>query len=343
MERQRGVTPVSRFTSAASANFSSMVVAAAACTNLPKRVPVLANPQGGNLDLERIENRECQIAGSGVRKRHDISPVAWPYGRSPLGCCAGIAVVNQNDVQESRPVDALDAGHLNVCRGAWPGDPGNERGRLLAKTEVLGKRLDDLAGAQNAKMPVRQQRKHAAALRSRVMQNNRAGLCNGAKAGCHHALACSISSVARSWSIFHSNSCTSHSGGSPGGATNAFGARGKLRGNRGRQRLWSTLSHFGVVLAEPFEHQLDTRLGRQRAMADIVAAQFGVGTGACSAVTALFRVAARMRSRIACREEAAALIWPPCVAPPTTRGMAGLGRPRRSRVMVHLEPTLGSA
>jgi hypothetical protein len=42
-----GVTPVSRLTSAASANFSSMVEAAAGCTNLPKRVPVLANPQEG--------------------------------------------------------------------------------------------------------------------------------------------------------------------------------------------------------------------------------------------------------------------------------------------------------
>jgi hypothetical protein len=42
-----GVTPVRRLTSAASANFSSMVEAAAACTNLPKRVPVLANPQEG--------------------------------------------------------------------------------------------------------------------------------------------------------------------------------------------------------------------------------------------------------------------------------------------------------
>ena len=42
-----GLAPVSALTWPASANFSSMVVAAAAWTNLPKRVPVLAKPQEG--------------------------------------------------------------------------------------------------------------------------------------------------------------------------------------------------------------------------------------------------------------------------------------------------------
>src|ERR1700733_12871214 len=42
-----GVEPVSRCTSAASANFSSMVEAAASWINLPKRVPVLAKPHEG--------------------------------------------------------------------------------------------------------------------------------------------------------------------------------------------------------------------------------------------------------------------------------------------------------
>src|SRR5436309_14301566 len=42
-----GQTPVTRCTCPASLNFSSVVEAAAACKNLPKRVPVLANPQEG--------------------------------------------------------------------------------------------------------------------------------------------------------------------------------------------------------------------------------------------------------------------------------------------------------
>src|SRR5436305_10863851 len=42
-----GQTPVTRCTCPASLNFSSVVAAAAGCKNLPKRVPVLANPQDG--------------------------------------------------------------------------------------------------------------------------------------------------------------------------------------------------------------------------------------------------------------------------------------------------------
>src|SRR5438270_5981350 len=43
-----GQTPVRRCTCPASLNFSSVVVAAAVCMNLPKRVPVFANPQEGS-------------------------------------------------------------------------------------------------------------------------------------------------------------------------------------------------------------------------------------------------------------------------------------------------------
>jgi hypothetical protein len=39
--------PVTPWTCAASLNFSSRVVAAAGCTNLPKRVPVFAKPHEG--------------------------------------------------------------------------------------------------------------------------------------------------------------------------------------------------------------------------------------------------------------------------------------------------------
>ena len=47
-----GQAPVSAWTCPASLNFSSTVLAAAAWTNLPKRVPVLANPQEGSSMLK---------------------------------------------------------------------------------------------------------------------------------------------------------------------------------------------------------------------------------------------------------------------------------------------------
>src|SRR3974390_127614 len=43
-----GHAPVNKWTCPASLNFSSVVVAAAAWTNLPKRVPVFAKPQEGS-------------------------------------------------------------------------------------------------------------------------------------------------------------------------------------------------------------------------------------------------------------------------------------------------------
>ena len=62
-----GVTPVRRLTSAASANFSSMVEAAAACTNLPKRVPVLANPQEGISIWKESSALNCLVEECGFR------------------------------------------------------------------------------------------------------------------------------------------------------------------------------------------------------------------------------------------------------------------------------------
>ncbi len=74
-----GVTPVSRFTSAASANFSSMVVAAAACTNLPKRVPVLANPHEGISIWKESSALNATILNVQIPKAsYDPLHVRWP-------------------------------------------------------------------------------------------------------------------------------------------------------------------------------------------------------------------------------------------------------------------------
>ena len=66
-------------------------------------------------------------------------------------------------MEEAGPVDAFDARHFDVGGGAGAGDIGSERGRLRAASKVFGQSLDDLAGAQDAQMPIGQKRKDATA------------------------------------------------------------------------------------------------------------------------------------------------------------------------------------
>ena len=64
-------------------------------------------------------------------------------------------------MEEAGPVDALDARHFDIGGGAGTGDIGCECGWLRANRKVFGQRFDDLAGAQDAKMPIRKKRKNA--------------------------------------------------------------------------------------------------------------------------------------------------------------------------------------
>src|SRR5450631_1472937 len=150
-----GVTPVSRFTSAASANFSSMVVAAAACTNLPKRVPVFANPHEGisMWKLSSALNASSRFADSVSFIIGFLLPDE--FFRFSIRFWSNSLVMHQDHMQKTWPVDALDACHFNVCRGARPGDIGSQCRNLVATPKVLWQRLHHLARAQDAKMPVR--------------------------------------------------------------------------------------------------------------------------------------------------------------------------------------------
>src|ERR1035438_9344253 len=103
-----GVTPVRRLTSAASANFSSIVEAAAACTNLPKRVPVLANPQEGISILK--ESRTCAARS----KDADSDCVIFKCLFGLFAQFGLIVVANENYMKKAWPVDALDARHFNI-------------------------------------------------------------------------------------------------------------------------------------------------------------------------------------------------------------------------------------
>ena len=97
---------------------------------------------GGNFDLERVQHLCCQIKGC----RFGLCHVQLPFS----GLIAPFElrnVANENHMEKAWPVDAFDARHFNVCRGAGPGDPGDERGWLLGSGEVLGQRFNHLAGA----------------------------------------------------------------------------------------------------------------------------------------------------------------------------------------------------
>ena len=73
-----GHAPVNWLTMPASLNFSAMLVAAAGCTNLPKRVPVLAKPQDGNSILNR--SSACQTEPS--MSCATVSPIRVQQGNS---------------------------------------------------------------------------------------------------------------------------------------------------------------------------------------------------------------------------------------------------------------------
>src|SRR6185503_2054876 len=67
-----GQTPVRACTWPASLNFSSMVEAAAGCRNLPKRVPVLANPQEGiSMRKRSSESKIFSEGADGIGDRLD--------------------------------------------------------------------------------------------------------------------------------------------------------------------------------------------------------------------------------------------------------------------------------
>ena len=66
-------------------------------------------------------------------------------------------------MEKAWPVDAFDARHFNIRRGTGTGDPGDNRGGVLKKCEVLGQGFHHLTGLQDAEVPIGQQGEHAAA------------------------------------------------------------------------------------------------------------------------------------------------------------------------------------
>src|SRR5690242_3209985 len=113
-----GLAPVSALTSAASANFSSMVVAAPPCTNLPNRVPVLAKPQEGTSIRKLSRAFPIRSVASA------LFTIAQPLATSILHGARGMSIVRlfsngENDIEKARTMHALDARHLYIGGRRW--------------------------------------------------------------------------------------------------------------------------------------------------------------------------------------------------------------------------------
>ena len=84
-------------------------------------------------------------------------------------------------------MDALDACHFNVRRGAGPEIQVTSAGGCCAAGEVLGQGFHHLAGAQDARCQSGSRVMHAPAFGGGVMQHDGAGIGDAAKARCDHA------------------------------------------------------------------------------------------------------------------------------------------------------------
>ena len=96
-------------------------------------------------------------------------------------------VANENYMEKAWPVDAFDARHFNICRGAGTGDPGDERGWLLERGEVLGQGFHNLAGLEDAEVPIGQQGEHAAAFSGGMVEDDGSGIGDAARGRRDHA------------------------------------------------------------------------------------------------------------------------------------------------------------
>src|SRR5271154_6073672 len=92
---------------------------------------------------------------------------------------AGFSGDEQN-VEETRAMDAFDAGHFDVSRCRWAGDKCGGQGRGRGESiEGLGDGFDDLFGENNAKMIVGNERELAWPLRMSVLEDDGPGEGNG--------------------------------------------------------------------------------------------------------------------------------------------------------------------
>ena len=87
------------------------------------------------------------------------------------------------------PCTPFDARHLDICSRAGAGNIGCESRRLRTAGKVLGQRLDDLRGSQNAEVKIRQQGENAAAFSWRMVENDSAGIRDPCKCGSDDAVA----------------------------------------------------------------------------------------------------------------------------------------------------------
>src|SRR5688500_230229 len=185
-----GQMPVSACTWPASLNLSSMVVAAAAWRNFPKRVPVFAKPHEGSSIRKASSAFETisTTSAPGVMIAVEYTK-STPDADDPVDAKARSSRGHDHHVERARSMDAANAGHLNIGRGGRAGNRRDEPPVGAADPrQSFRERVDDSLLRHDAEVVVRQQRQRAPALGIRVRQEDGAGKCDRDGAGRDHAL-----------------------------------------------------------------------------------------------------------------------------------------------------------
>src|SRR5579862_3245359 len=97
-------------------------------------------------------------------------------------------IVDQYHVEKPGPMDTFDPGHFDICGRGGSRYISCQRRGICTAVEILRQCLNDLAGFQNAEMPVRQQSDNPPAFRRGMMQHNGSRVGHTGKGGGKHAL-----------------------------------------------------------------------------------------------------------------------------------------------------------
>src|ERR1035437_802003 len=264
----------------------------------------------------------------------------------PLGGRFDSDLVSYKDyMKETRPMYAFDAGHFNVRGGAWPGDVSGQRGRVRTTVEVLRQGLDYLAGAKDAEVPIWQERENAAALGGGVVEDDGSRVCDAVGRRGYDALGLLYFCGRKTAIDFPVEAGREPRGRESGGGNEAVLAAGReLGGDDGGKLRGRALDYFGIIFAQALDHQFEAGFGGQTAAADVGPRQGFI----CLLMDGLSRGADAVEdlgTRLILsggQGHFASLDWDRDGDRDAHQSWkVWSGRPRKSRVWVHLAPMLG--
>lgn len=192
--------------------------------------------------------------------------------------------MNQNYVEESGAVDAFNAGHFNVGCGAGAGDVGGEGWGLLAAIEVFREGFNDLAGMEDAEVPVGEQGEDAAAFSWAMVEDDGSGFGDGA-GGCGDN-AFGLFDFGVGEAVVEGEFETvdlpgggdqPFVGGAGGGKELELAAGGELSSDGVSEGFRGAFDDFGVVFTEAFDEEADAGFAGEAALANVGAGEGGAG------------------------------------------------------------------